>query len=171
MDGMIQKRSGGFTLIELLSVMGIMVLMMALTMGAFIDWTRNSGMKGCVLNIKSTLNGARQLAITKRVRTTVYYGNSKGLPAVGYYYASNTLEGIIGQTNWLARGVQFDLKAPNYSKPITFKFDGSCTNDSGAVPGIIIRIVETGRAGAVSELSSELQIYPLTGRVKLKSGG
>jgi prepilin-type N-terminal cleavage/methylation domain-containing protein len=170
MDRMIRKQSHGFTLIELLAVMGIMVLMMALSMGAFMDWTRNSGMKGCVLNIKSTLNGARQLAITRRVRTTVYYGNSKGIPAVGYYYASNRLEGVIGQTNWLARGVQFDLAPPNYSRPITFNFDGSCTNEVGALP-LTIRIVEAGRGGSASTLWSDLQIYPLTGRIKLKSGG
>lgn len=157
---------GGFTLVELLAVMAIMVLMMTLTMGEFIDWGRNVGMKGCIANFKSAMNGARQEAITKRVRTTVYYGNSKGFPPLGYYIVSNSTAGVIGQTNWLAKGVQFELTGTNYTCPITYKIDGSCTNGNGVIP-VTIRLKELGR-GTGPALGAGMQIYPLTGKVKVK---
>ena len=156
---------GGFTLIELLAVLAIMMFMMGLAIGAFQGYGRHAAITSSVLQMKSSLSLARQLAITKRRRTTFVFGNTQ--EERGYYYltTNEVASGLIGDTNYLNQGIFFDLSVPNtYTNPITFKLDGACS--FGAAPRSISmreRGTGTNRASAI------LQIYPLTGRVKVLS--
>ena len=59
----------------LLLTVGIMLMMMGVTIGAFHEWGRNAAMKASVLNVRSSLSLARQYAITHRMKTTFQYGN------------------------------------------------------------------------------------------------
>lgn len=63
----------GFTLIELLIVISIAVILMLLTVPAFLDIGRGSKMQAAVSQLNTTLNLARQWAITHRERVHVLF--------------------------------------------------------------------------------------------------
>jgi len=158
-------RDEGFTLIELLAVLAIMIFMMGLAIGAFQNYGKNAAVKSSVLQMKSALSLARQNAITKRVRTTFVFGNTAG--ERGYFYLSTNgnSSGMISDTNLLNEGIIFDFAAPNtFSNPITFKLDGACTFGAAA-RNITVR----ERGGGTNRMSASMQVYPLTGRVKVVS--
>lgn len=168
--------SSGFTLVELLAVMMIMAMMMIVAVGAFLHFGRGAGMRGSLMNVQSALGGARQRAITYRVRTAMTYGN---IVLSNYYDGSwhvetnkgyfaitintNGTEQVIGSTNYLADGIIF---AGRIYTSIAFEIDGSC--DWG-VETRYISLAERDRPGPVT-LSNDIAIYPLTGRVKVSGG-
>lgn len=63
----------GFTLIELLIVISIAVLLMLLTVPAFLDIGRGSKIQASVSQLNTTLNLARQWSITRRERVNVVF--------------------------------------------------------------------------------------------------
>jgi prepilin-type N-terminal cleavage/methylation domain-containing protein len=154
MEVVLTKRShNGFTLIEMLAVMAIMMVMMAMMMVSFTDWGRGASMRSAVLSVKSHLVTTRQWAITHRVRTTFTYGNVTNTGALtGYYVVTNGVDGLIGSTNYLPKGVT-NLT----SGRITFTLDGSC---AGGTANTIITLVK-------NNLTNQVSVYPLTGMVKL----
>jgi len=152
----------GFTLIEMLAVLAIMIFMMGLAIGAFQNYGKHASITSSVLRMKSSLALARQLAITKRVRTTFVFANTP--EERGYFYLTTNAAatGMIGDTNLLNQGIFFDPATD--TNPITFKLDGACT--FGTAPrNIMLR----ERGGGTNRLSATMQVYPLTGRVKVLS--
>ena len=79
----------------------------------------------------------------------------------GYYLVTNAVEGIVGNTNFLADGVAFE---EDDLKSITFKLDGSCP---GVTP-VKIWLLESERRGAMG-FSNRVDVVPLTGRAIIKS--
>jgi len=169
--------SPAFTLIELLAVVAIMAVIMLIAGAAFTSWGRNAGMRGSVLNLRSSLSLARQYAVTRRTRTVLVYSNivgELGLPRGCYWIATLDRDGtpleIVANTNYLAQGVWFTNDRP---ERIQFTFDGSGAG-SGWVQmtgGIGKRIVLAEKGPTNSLICSTTVVYKLTGRVKTLKWG
>ena len=126
----------GFTLIELLCVVGIMVLLLSIAVGSSLGWGRASGLSGSVMNIRSSLGLARQLAATHGSNCSFVYGNLPS-PARGYYVVStNHPSTLMGETNSLPKGFIFDTAT---EESVTFLPNGSCT----APADVLIAVKET----------------------------
>lgn len=67
------SRNAAFTLLELLAVMAIMVLLMSMSVGAYYGFVRGASLKSSVLSVKTTLQMAKQYAVTHRCRTVVLF--------------------------------------------------------------------------------------------------
>lgn len=157
--GKLRDANCGFTLIELLAVMAIMMLLLAMTMGSFIDWGRGASMRSSLLNANSAISFARQSAVTRREITSFVYANSNMVPTTGYYYVTNSL-GLLSATNFLERGVIFEMPLGVESN-VRFKLDGSCYN-MGVSPAYV-RLSEIGRSVAQGALTGAIKVLPLTG--------
>jgi len=151
----IDKHNGGFTLIELLTVMAIMLIIMAMAVGAFLDWGRGSGMRGALIDVKSAMVNTRQKAITERKKTQFVFGNTnteeKGW--FGYYYyltITNFVKsaGLASSTNYLPTGVIFGDKSYNEIKGsnIVFKLDGTCPGGDDRYLSLVEKIGRDKRA-------------------------
>lgn len=150
----------GFTLIELLAVLVIMVIMMSVAVVAFLNIGHAAGMRASVQNVQSSLNLARQNAITYRTRTVFTYGNlnSQDELPVGYYVV--TTSGVpLGGTNRLDTGIVFTNPS---SGSLEFKYDGSC---GGLTVDTNIMLMERDKGN--NALSNIITVYPLSGRIKV----
>jgi prepilin-type N-terminal cleavage/methylation domain-containing protein len=157
----------GFTLIEMLAVIAIMGLMMAVTVGGFLHWGRNSAMRGAVMNVRAGLGMARQYAITHRAVTAFSFGNSRGEMDVdtGWYTITAT-NALIGTTNFLPKGIAFTNDPSQNTMfdggQISFNFDGSCVGQAvSATTNIVIMNRHVGL-----NLTATTVVYKLTGRFK-----
>jgi len=157
----------GFTLIEMLAVIAIMGLMMAVAVGGFLHWGRNSAMRGAVMNVRAGLGMARQYAITHRVVTDFSFGNSKSEMDVntGWYTIAAT-NALIGTTNFLPKGIAFtnDPSEPTMfdGGQLSFNFDGSCVGE--AVPATTNIVIANSHVGL--NITATTVVYKLTGRFK-----
>ena len=68
-----RKLNRGFTAVELMVVIAIMGIMLTMAMPSFVQFTRNSRIKSGAQIVVSTLRIARNYAITKRKRCTVFF--------------------------------------------------------------------------------------------------
>ena len=66
----------GFTLLELLTVIVIMFVVMGIAVGSFVGYTRGAALRGSVMNVKGTLQLARQHAVTYQRATAVVFDSS-----------------------------------------------------------------------------------------------
>lgn len=162
MDTMRTRRfKASFTLIELLVVMVIMAVMMTIALVAFRQIGHAAGMRASVLNVQSSLNQARQNAITYRVRTVFAYSNMESLTELPVgCYVIKTNGALIGGTNRLDVGIIFTNPT---SGSFVFKFDGSC---AGLAIETNIMLMERDKGN--NALSNAITIYPLSGRIKIK---
>jgi prepilin-type N-terminal cleavage/methylation domain-containing protein len=148
----------GFTLVELLSVMAIMTIVLSIAVGAAMDWGRGTGMRGAARNVKSSLDLARQWAMTRGVTTTFLCGNAVSAGR-GYFLITNAF-GMFGNTNYVAQGVGF---AAGATARIDFLPDGSCAGADAEWPNgcaaLVLRELSRGEAG----LSATVRVYRTTG--------
>jgi len=115
--------------------MGIMMLLLAIALGSALGWGRSSGLRASVLNVKSSLALARQLAVTHSIPASFAFGNSSTPVDGGYYVVTtNALTGGLGETNYLPKGFIFDTST--WSR-VDFMADGACS--SAGDPVIVIR--------------------------------
>ncbi|MBU4274132.1 MAG: prepilin-type N-terminal cleavage/methylation domain-containing protein [Planctomycetes bacterium] len=135
-----ERRTGGlraaFTLIELLVVMVIAVVIMAVSLPAFLSMGRGAGMRTAVNNVRSTVALSRQWAITHREQITfvasstgMFYNMtnrafSKTTNDHACYYATNAEGTLVQSITDLPLDVRFDV--PSVS--LTFKTDGGLTD-------------------------------------------
>jgi prepilin-type N-terminal cleavage/methylation domain-containing protein len=157
-----KRNQSGFTLIELMTVMMIMALMMFIAVGAFKDFGRSVGMRGASLGVKTSLNMARQRAITHRDRIYFVYGtDTNSMPKKGYYYVRNDEEDL-SNTNFCPKGTYFE--GPD--SKIEFKLDGSCDAKTGIWNGSVSYIGIREEQG-VSYLARTVSVFRLTGRSRI----
>ena len=163
-------RRNAFTLIEMLAVLGIVGIMMVIAVGAFDSMGRGQGLRGGVLNVRSSLALARQYAVTHRERATLVVGNGMS-PAgrrTGYYVITNSAGQAIGATNFLTDGIVFTNTSPDR---IEFKYDGSCGGNSRSWPQLAGGL---GREIVIKEdrpkysLTATTVVFRLTGQAKSK---
>ncbi|HMO52390.1 MAG TPA: prepilin-type N-terminal cleavage/methylation domain-containing protein [Kiritimatiellia bacterium] len=113
-------RTVGFTLVELLVVVAIMAIMLGLAIPAFQGSGRGAKARSAVFQLNTTLNLARQMAITTRQNVhilfpgqlfnggiTTYTTNTIGL-AYSAYAVYGVRDGYIGEWRRLPAGVVFD---------------------------------------------------------------
>jgi prepilin-type N-terminal cleavage/methylation domain-containing protein len=133
--------SDGFSLIELMMVLGIISLLIAIGIGAYLEWGRISSIKASALVVKSGLNTAREWAVSQN-RPAYLSCSNAGTPLRGIYTISVNGE-LIGHTNFLSEGIIFSTDSVTL---IRFNVDGTCdsagyeTNDT-----FDIILLETGR--------------------------
>jgi prepilin-type N-terminal cleavage/methylation domain-containing protein len=166
----IRRPASGFTLIELLVVMVIAVVIMAVSLPAFISIGRGAGMRAAVNNVRSTVALSRQWAITHREQITfvasstgmVYTTNNLIVLATNdhacYYAISAVNTGLIQSITDLPLNVTFDaLSATN----LTFKTDGGLA--SGADPKFI-KLLDKKR----TDVKKTISINGLTGGIRVE---
>jgi len=159
-----KNKQHGFTLIELLAVMAIMMILLAMTMGSFVDWGRGASMRTSLLNANSAVSFARQSAVTRREITSFVYANSNMMPTTGYYFVTNNL-GLLSATNFLERGVVFSSVPIGVESNVRFRLDGSCYQ-MGVAP-VWISLAEIGRSVAQGALTGAIKVLPLTGHASI----
>jgi len=149
---------GGFTLIELLMVMVIIAMMMSIAVVGFMDMGRGAGVRASTLTMQSSLNQARQNAITYRMRTVLFYSNlttDVDMPRGFYVISTNNV--TIGATNFLSNGIIFTNPG---SDRYEFDLDGSCDGMADRR----VWLTERDRGGRA--LTNCITVTPLSGRVK-----
>lgn len=147
--------------------MGIMALMMTIAVASFYDWGKTSAMRGSLWGVDSSLEHARQWAVTHRVKTTWFWTNMtdpvSGDTISGYLVTTNwplgagRLEQVISETNYLTAGIIFSNSSAN---DITFNIDGRCIGGS-AVRQIGL---EQNWSNGICRI---VKVYPLTGRATI----
>lgn len=133
--------------------MGLMVFLMGIALGSALGWGRSAGLRASVLNVKSSLALARQLAITHNTRSFFVYGNSTTPVEAGYYVVTtNDENAVIGETNYLPKGYVFVYT----TNSVQFLSDGACAaaNDTD----IVVREIRNQRF-----LAATVTVTRLTG--------
>lgn len=107
----------GFTLIELLLVISVMAILLLFTVPAFQDIGRGSRMRSAINQLTSTLNLARQWAITKREDVYILFPDDHaGLyagaqehkdKALRSYVVVSPSQGFITEWRYLPAGIYF----------------------------------------------------------------
>jgi len=116
----------GFTLIELLIVIAVMAVLLLLTLPSFIDIGRGSKMEAAVSQLYSTINLARQWAITHRETVHVVFPDDwsvvyNGLSTNEYkkalrsYAVYSPSKGYVSEWRYLPAGIYF---VDTYNSPI-----------------------------------------------------
>lgn len=129
-----QSHKTGFTLIELLIVISLAALLMMFTVPAFLDIGRGSKMEAAVNQLNTTLNLARQWAITKRERVYILFpddhsnlysglGTNHNSKALRSYVAYVPNKGYITEWRFLPGGIYFvdSYNTPNLNNKNIYK--------------------------------------------------
>ncbi len=167
---------GGFTLIELLAVMALMVLMMSLSIMAFVDFGRDAAIRSSTLQAKAGLSMARQWAISHRVSAYFRYGNCQSSAAMdtrGYYVIGTTTKGgDVTGTNWMSTGILLadeggSVLGAGTEKAIRFSSSGALKGH-GIVPYRFM-VLEGDRwaRNKAMAITNMLEVAPLTGAAKI----
>jgi prepilin-type N-terminal cleavage/methylation domain-containing protein len=156
----------GFSLVELLFVMAIVTVMLGLALSAASHWDRGTRMRGAVMNMKSGLGKARQLAMTYNWRVVFSYGNTNALSqsTCAYYVISSTVDGIIGNTNYFPAGVT-NCRV-GY---IEFRSDGTCKEggdwpEGSSTKDLVLSTLNHG----TNMLTATIRVFRVTGFAQLQ---
>ena len=151
--------SPAFTTIELLCVMAIAMILLGIALASSMDWGRGIGMRTSSTNTRSSLDTARQWAITHRISTdwicTNDYPEERGYAVI---LPGGTER--LGNTNYLSKGIIFDT---NSIGKITFTPDGSCDN---AANNINIVLLENERRDL--GIHTTITVYRTTGYTSIR---
>jgi len=170
-----ERRTGGlraaFTLIELLVVMVIAVVIMSVSLPAFINIGRGAGMRTAVNSVHSTIALSRQWAITHREKITFEAANNLGYrkddgkwtnnPA---YCAKNQDGGFVQKGVPLPLDVNFKQPSGNVVTSLTFKTDGGLANGSDTY---FIKLVDKNDPDNLNKTRT-ISINGLTGGIKVE---
>ena len=150
-------RRRAFTLIEMLCVMAIFAILLSIAAAASVHWGRATRLRSSVRKAASSLDHARQWAVTYRMPTAFAPANDAGVLR-GCYLITNAGQRVIGVTNYLASGIVW---AGNL-EPVVFLPDG-CAD----VPGDRQFVLSETNKGA-RNLAVTLTVYRVTGRTRIE---
>jgi len=129
----IRQRSGsrGFTLLELLIVIAVMAILLAISIPAFQGFGRGSRAKTALFQLSTTLNLARQMAITTRQNVHIMFPDSaltynatNAQYAFSAYAVYSQRDGYVGGWRKLPAGVVFhDMYRPTGDTSATQPFN------------------------------------------------
>ena len=159
-----------YTLIELLSVLAIFIILLSIAVASSVHWGRAARMRGSVQKAKASLEQARQWAVTHGVPTDFVFTNSVFRDDVntniirGCYAITNFTQGLIGTTNYLAKGIVWSNcpEWPESAGVIRFLADGSL--DAATNRQLVLFEPNKG----ANALMTTLTIYRVTGRAKVE---
>ena len=164
-----------FTLIEIVSVLGIIVVLLTLALGAYHGWSRAAGMGDAAGILVAGLDHAREIAITRRVETRLFCDNVApyaGRPMHGAFAIStvetetnNVLPFLLAApTNYLPAEVRF-AEAP---REIFFRTDGTCRPSAFFESDGRARLtIEAANSGG-RRLARIVEVQQLTGRTRVR---
>lgn len=159
MDPVADKRSAGFSLLEMMAVLAILAVLMTIATLSYVDWDRAEGMRGSVSGVRSALSEARQWAITRGAATGFIYGNTNYPPLRGYYMISNTVDGLVGQPNFLGKGVAFEVD----EGAVWFAGNGAGGGPDSEWPGNVREIVITEDLRSTNAMTARIRVHRVTG--------
>jgi Tfp pilus assembly protein FimT len=144
-------------MIEILCVLAIFVILLSIAVASSVHWGRATRMRGSIQAARSSLDQARQWAVTHGAPTAFVFANAPNLPR-GYFVVASSSQGVIGTTNYLASGIVWD----GTTGSIAFLPDGSA--DEPADRLLVLSEANRGAAGLVSTIT----VYRVTGRTRVE---
>lgn len=163
-----RRTAPGFTLIELLAVLAIMAIILSIALTSSMDWNRGPAMRAGVLNVRTALDRARQLAATHGAPAVFVCGmltNNPGSSPQAYYVITSSVYGAIGTTNYLPLGVAF-----SNTEPLEILFTPGGSGISLAATGEIDRsaLVLTETTRGTNGMAATLTVFRATGLVRIE---
>ncbi len=118
------KNNNAYTLLEMLMVMTIVAIIFTIAIGSYISWGRSTNIATASRNCTTTLDLARQWAVTHRTPAIIDFHNSdsQGRYTISAITGDNREPILINPTNRLPQGVIFSDPTPDR---LIFLPDGS----------------------------------------------
>ena len=142
--------------------MTIAMILLALALTSSPDQGRGIGMRTSATNTRSSLNMARQWAITHHISTDWICTNSTER---GYAVILPGGTERLGNTNYLSKGIDF---ATNSIGTITFDSNGSCTNTWGSNANNDIDIILLEKERGNFGIHTTITVYRTTGYASIR---
>ena len=156
------REPNGFSLVEMMAVLAILAIVAAIVTASYMGLDRSEGLRGSVQTVRASLHEARQWAVTRGETTTFDFLNLEDPPR-GCWSITGRGTGLLGQTNYLARGFKFG----NAPAQIRFTAKGGAEGATReGPPGREIQIVESRSTNSL--LRATLRVDAVTGGI---SGG
>lgn len=168
------RSANSFTLIELISVLAIISVLFTLALGAYLGWTRASGIDQAANLVATALQNARELAITQNQNMQLACTNlpaadgrlERGCFTLYSVSASNEPCQALPSVR-LPPNIRFDNDTP---ARVEFHADGTVSRDPADPSNrsdLCLRIALVSPSPAHS-LTNVVEVYYLTGRVRIK---
>ena len=156
-------RRAAYSLIELLVVLTIIAALFTLAMGAFLSWGRATSVRTAAYNCTTTLDLARQWAITHRTPATVELFNDgpQGIYTIRGVFGDVDTPRLVCPTNRLPNAVLFSSPTP---PTLIFSPDGSADWEPQQEVTCTIIMREFGPPTEVA-LASTITVSRLTGYI------
>lgn len=170
------RSASAFSLIELISVLAIISVLFTLALGAYLGWTRASGIDQAANLVATVLQNAREQSIAQNQNMHLACTNlpaMDGRPERGYFTLYSA-----GTNNDLCQALPSVRLPPNvrFDTPMVVEFrpDGTVTRpdlfDPSDRSDSFLRIALASPSPSHS-LTNIIEVYYLTGRVRIKPRG
>lgn len=154
--------ANGFTLIEAVCVLAIAAVVLAMALGASMDWGRGAAMRAAAGNVESDLALAREWAVTRAEPVTIACSNTPGANR-GYYLVTRRDSGLVGTTNYLGEGIVWTSGVSS----VVFDPEGACA-DPASTNGPALHLVLVEAARGAGALARTVTVYRQTGYARIE---